>query len=80
MNNGLSLRQAVLNELLWDSEIDATHVAITANEGTVRLTGHVNAYPDLYKIRCAVRKVHGVRAIADELYLRLPSAHPQTHN
>lgn len=75
MIDEIELRQAVLNELLWDSQIDATHVAVTASEGAVTLTGHVSAYPDIFLVRKAVRRVSGVKAIADELTLRLPDNH-----
>lgn len=72
MINEIELRQAVLNELQWDSQIDATHVAVTATEGAVTLTGHVSSYPEIFLVRKAVRRVSGVKAIADELTLRLP--------
>lgn len=75
MIDNIELRQAVLNELRWDSQVDATHVAVTTAEGTVTLTGHVSAYPDIFLVRKAVRRVNGVKAIADELTLRLPDNH-----
>jgi len=77
MIEDIELRQAVLNELRWDSQVDATHVAVTAAEGTVTLTGHVSSYPDIFLVRKAVRRVNGVKAIADELTLRLPDSHVQ---
>ena len=75
MIDDIELRQAVLNELQWDSQVDATHVAVTASEGAVTLTGHVSTYPDIFLVRNAVRRVSGVKAIADELSLQLPGSH-----
>lgn len=74
MTEDTHLRQTVLNELRWNSRFDASHVAVTAEQGTVTLTGHVLAYPDFFRIREAVKTVHGVRAIADEMHLKLPVA------
>lgn len=75
MIEDIELRQAVLNELRWDSQVDATHVAVTATGGTVTITGHVSSYPNIFLVRRAVRRVNGVKAIADELTLRLPDNH-----
>jgi osmotically-inducible protein OsmY len=69
------LRESVMDELNGLSSVDTTHVVITADSGTVTLTGHVSAYPDIFTVRQAVGRVQGVRAIADELTLRLPNGH-----
>ena len=75
MIEDIELRQSVLNELRWDSQVDATHVAVTATEGCVTITGHVSSYPDIFRVRNAIRRVNGVKVIADELTLRLPDNH-----
>ena len=77
MIEDIELRQAVLDELRWDSQVDATHVAVTAAKGCVTVTGHVRSYPDIFRVRNAVRRVSGVKVIADELTLRLPDNHVQ---
>ena len=68
-------KQTILDELSWDSRVDATHVFVTAGNGVVTLTGHVRSFPEIFFALEAVRRVAGVRAIADELTVRLPSAY-----
>jgi osmotically-inducible protein OsmY len=75
MTNDIVLRQAILNELRWDSRTDATHVNVTVDDGTVTLTGHVSSFPSIFLVREAVRRVNGVKVIADDLTLHLPSSH-----
>jgi osmotically-inducible protein OsmY len=75
MNNNSQLQKAVIAALSDHQSVDTTHVVITADSGTITLTGHVRAYPDIFSIRQAVGHVEGVRAIADELTLRLPDGH-----
>lgn len=73
MTDNKQLQQQVLNELQWDTHFDASHVAVSAEDGAVTLTGHVSSYPEIFAVREAVRRVSGVKAIADELHLQLPS-------
>lgn len=40
MIDDIRISQAVLNELRWDARFDATHVAVTAEQGVVVLTGY----------------------------------------
>ncbi|MFT4727202.1 MAG: osmotically-inducible protein OsmY [Granulosicoccus sp.] len=75
MINNSQLRKDVIAALSDHQSVDTTHVVITADSGTITLAGHVSAYPDIFSIRQAVGHVLGVRAIADELRLRLPDGH-----
>lgn len=75
MNDDSVFRQNILDELSWDSRVDATQVFVTAGDGVVTLTGHVRSYPEIFFALDAVRRVNGVRAIANELIVRLPSAY-----
>lgn len=69
------LRKAVLDELGNLSGVDTTHIVIATDNGTVTLNGHVSTYPDIFIVRQVIGRVQGVRAIADELTLRLPNGH-----
>ncbi len=68
-------RQNILDELSRDSRLDATHIAVAATNGVATLTGHVRSFPEIFFALEVVRGVDGVRAIADELIVRLPSAY-----
>ncbi|MEE9322209.1 MAG: BON domain-containing protein [Granulosicoccus sp.] len=73
MIDDVVLRRSVLDELSWDATVDATHVGVTAVDGVVTLTGHVHSYPEIFAVRKCVRRVSGVKAVADELNVRLMS-------
>lgn len=74
MNEDVSLRKHVMDELDFDAQVDATHVAVTAAGGVVTLTGHVPSYPETFSACKAVRRVGGVRAVVCEINVRLPSS------
>ncbi|HUA56883.1 MAG TPA: BON domain-containing protein [Candidatus Sulfotelmatobacter sp.] len=72
MTNNDKLKADVLEELAWDPTVDATHVGVSVNKGIVTLMGHVGTFPQKYAAELAVRRVRGVRAIAQEIEVHLP--------
>lgn len=38
------LRDAVVRELTWDPQVDASMIGVTATEGIVTLSGYVDTY------------------------------------
>lgn len=64
------LRQSVLDEIEYDPSFDAAHIGVSAEKGVITLTGHVSSYPEKVSAMAAVRRVKGVRAIADEIEVR----------
>ena len=73
----IQLRQKVLDELEFDPVIDAAHIGVTVDGYVVTLTGHVSSYAEKLAAEAAVRRVRGVRAIAEEIEVRYPG-HKQT--
>src|SRR4030081_1823039 len=72
------LQRDVLDELKWEPSVNAAHVGVTAKEGVVTLTGHVTSYAEKYAAEKAAKRVHGVRAIANELDVKLPGSSQRT--
>jgi osmotically-inducible protein OsmY len=68
--NDLQLRQDVLDELEFEPSVNAAHIGVAAESGVVTLTGHVSTYPEKLATVKAVRRVKGVRAIAEEIEVR----------
>jgi osmotically-inducible protein OsmY len=66
------LRQDVLDELDYDPSLCATHIGVAVEDGVVTLTGHVASYAEKLAAERAVRRVGGVRALAQEIEIRLP--------
>jgi osmotically-inducible protein OsmY len=69
----LELQKDVLDELEFEPSVNAAHIGVTANKGVVTLTGFVPSYAEKLAAERAARRVKGVRAIAEEIEVRLPS-------
>ena len=67
-----ALGDAVRSELEWDPKVDQTHIGVAAADGAVTLTGYVRSYAQERAAVLAAERIHGVRAVADELEVRLP--------
>ena len=65
-----SLKQTVVDELVWDPSVNEAHIGVTARSGVVTLTGHVGSYAEKHAAEQAAGRVSGVQAIADELEIR----------
>jgi osmotically-inducible protein OsmY len=72
MTSDRQLRQDVLDELEFEPSFDAAHIGVAAQDGVVTLTGHVSSYGAKLAAERAARRVKGVRAIAEEIEVRLP--------
>jgi osmotically-inducible protein OsmY len=66
------LQKAVLAELNWEPSITSAHIGVAADHGTVTLTGHVESYGQKHAAEMAAGRVKGVRAVAEEIEVRLP--------
>lgn len=67
------LQDDVISELEWDPRIDSSNIQVTAHAGAVTLKGHVETYAELIAAQRAVARLYGVRAVANDLVVRLPS-------
>lgn len=66
------LRRNVLDELEFDPSIDAASIGIAVEDGVVTLTGHVGSFFEKVAVEEAVRRIAGVRGIAEEIEVRFP--------
>ena len=69
--NDLSLRNTILDELDFQPDIDAAHIGVSVDNGVVTLSGYVKSYAQKISAERAVKTVKGVRAVAEELQVRL---------
>ena len=72
MSNDSMLQKSVLEELSWEPSIVAAHIGVTAHDGVVTLSGHVESYAQKRAAEAATRRVNGVRGVAEELEVKLP--------
>ena len=67
----LRVRDAVVRQLDWDPEVDSSAVGVAAKNGIVTLTGFIGDYPGKLAAERAAKRVHGVRAVANDIEVRL---------
>ena len=65
------LKDSVAYQLDWDPEVDASLISVSAQDGVVTLAGYVNSYAAKLFAERAARRVYGVKAVANELEVRL---------
>ena len=65
------LRDAVMQQLEWDPAVDAGGIGVTARGGAVALTGSINTYAAKLAAERAAKRVAGVRAVANDLEVKL---------
>lgn len=65
------VRDAVMHQLEWDPAVDASAIGVSAREGAVTLTGTINTYAGKLAAERAAKRVHGVRAVANDLDVTL---------
>lgn len=69
-----SLRSDVLFELKWDPKINSSSdIAVGVKEGVVTLSGFVRSYWDKDAAEKAAKRVYGVRAVANDIEVKLSS-------
>ena len=72
MSSDSDLKQAVLDELIWEPAVNPAHIGVTAHGGVITLTGHVGSYMHKVAAERAASRVKGVKAVAEEIEVKLP--------
>jgi osmotically-inducible protein OsmY len=66
------IRDDVIRELRWDPQIsDPEAIGVAVSDGAVALTGHTSTYAEKLAAERAARRVYGVKAVANDLQVRL---------
>jgi osmotically-inducible protein OsmY len=65
------LKATIGNQLAWDPEVDASLIGVSAKDGIVTLSGYVDTYAGKLAAERSVRRVYGVKAVANELEVKL---------
>ncbi len=68
----------VLEELKWDSRVQPNEIGIMVKDGIVTLMGWVDSYWKKVAAEEAARRVRGVKAIANDIEVRLPGSAERT--
>jgi osmotically-inducible protein OsmY len=72
------IQQDVLAELRWDARVQPNEVGVTVKDGVVTLTGWLDSYTKKWAAEEAARRVRGVKAVANDIEVRLPGSSERT--
>jgi osmotically-inducible protein OsmY len=72
------LRQHVENALDWEPSINARDIGVSVDEGVVTLRGTVGSYTEKVNAERTTERVYGVKAVANDLSVRLISGYERT--
>lgn len=75
MKTDTQLQLDVLDELQYEPSVDPAEIAVTARGGIVTLGGTVKSYAEKWSAAHAAERVNGVRALVDDIQVRLPDVH-----
>jgi len=78
MKTDTQLRDDVQAELGWDPAVKAVDVGVIAKDGVVTLSGHLGSHAEKYAVERAAQRVHGVKALAVEMTVKLPTDSERT--
>ena len=65
------VRDDVEQELEWDPEVDSSALGVLAKDGSVTLAGFIDTYAGKLAAERAAKRVQGVRAVANDIGVRL---------
>src|SRR6188768_3798666 len=74
MKSDSQLRQDVLNELMWDPSVSEKAIGVSVKDSVVTLGGFVDYWVQKRNAEHAAERVSGVRAVVDEVTVKLPSS------
>lgn len=72
MKTDKELQRDILDELGWEPRVDAADIGVSVEDGVVILNGRVKSLIEKWVAERVAQRVQGVRAVTDELVVRLP--------
>jgi osmotically-inducible protein OsmY len=72
------IQQDVLRELKFDARVQPNEIGVAVKDGVVTLTGWVDSYLKRWAAEEAAHRVEGVKAVANDVEVRLPSSAERT--
>lgn len=72
------LQQNVIEEFDFEPGVRATDIGVSVHNGIVTLSGFVDNYPEKFHAEDAAKRVFGVKGLANDLEVKLPSAAKRT--
>jgi len=74
MRTDMDIQKDVIAELRWEPSLRDDDIAVGVRDGVVTLAGFVDSYADKWTAERVVSKVKGVKAVANDIEVKLPSS------
>ena len=78
MKTDAQIKQDVLDELVFEPNIDETQIGVIVEDGVVTLTGFVDAYPKKAAAEKVAKGVAGVKALAEDIQVKYGDNYKKT--
>lgn len=78
MKTDLDLKSDVLSELEYEPGVKVEDIGVSVKDGIVTLNGAVSGYAEKLAAACAVKRVAGVRGLAEDLTVEVPKSARRT--
>ena len=75
MKTDVQLQRDVMNELQWEPTVHAAEIGVAVKDGVVTLSGDVDSCAKRWAAERAVKRVSGVKAVAEEIKATLPGTY-----
>jgi osmotically-inducible protein OsmY len=72
------IQRDVLAELKWDARVQPNEIGVAVKDGIVTLIGWVDSYTERWAAEEAARRVRGVKAVANDIDVKLPISDERT--
>lgn len=73
MRTDSQIQSDVVAELRWDPSVGGVEIGVAVKSGVATLSGHVDSFAKKFAAIHAAERIAGVKAVADELKVLLPS-------
>jgi osmotically-inducible protein OsmY len=71
MRTDFEIQQDVMAEIKWEPLLNASEIGVAVNSGVVTLSGLVNTYTKKLLAEKAAERVHGVKAVAEDIEVKI---------
>jgi osmotically-inducible protein OsmY len=71
----VQLKRDINQELAWDPKVNAAQIAVSVDQGAVTLLGNVDTYWQKWAAEAAIKRVAGVRTVAQDLTVNVLHDH-----
>ena len=74
MRTDSQIQKDIIDELKWEPSLQDEDIGVAVHDGVVTLAGFVDSYANKWKAERVASRVKGVKAIANDLEVKLPTS------